>query len=201
MKRKSLLIALGITIVVMQYGCGPKKPQTVGFLSDYSRLQVESDTTLRYFDRDTLRAYSQFLVDPVVIHFHDKAKAPDVNMKELKDYMYWEIWNELNGIYIIAKEPGPGVVRIRVALTDLKKSNPLLNFIPPTNLTGLGLGGASMEAELVDSVTGRQIAAVVQSQQGQKLSLDGLSEWGDTKAIMDQWADSFIERIHEVYGR
>ncbi|MHC4558719.1 MAG: DUF3313 domain-containing protein [Planctomycetota bacterium] len=204
MKKTSLIMMIGICVMIVLCGCGPKKPQTAGFLSSYSKLQVVSETTMRYIDEPRLRTYSKFLVDPVVIHLHEEAKTPDADVKELKEhkeYMYWAIWNQLNGIYSIVKEPGPGVVRVRVALTNLKKSSPLLNIIPTTKLAGLGLGAASMEIEIVDSMTGRQLAAAVISQQGERLSLDGLSEWGDAKAIMDQWAKRFGERIDEVYGR
>jgi hypothetical protein len=93
------------------------------------------------------------------------------------------------------------VARFRLAITDLDKSSPVLNAIPQTKLVGTGLGGASMEGELLDSVTGEQIAAVVQSQVGKRLSLEGLSKWGDAKAVIDDWAETFVERLDEARKR
>ena len=46
-----------------------------------------------------------------------------------------------------------------------------------------------------------QLAAVVESQLGSRLSLDGLSTWGDAKAIMDGWAVRFRERLDQIHGR
>jgi hypothetical protein len=80
------------------------------------------------------------------------------------------------------------VAKIRIAFTNIEQSYPLLNAIPHTMLVGAVLGGALMEAEVADSVTGEQIAAVVQAQKGKKLSLEGLSKWGNAKTVMDDWA-------------
>ena len=38
-------------------------------------------------------------------------------------------------------------------------------------LTGAGLGGASMEAEAVDSQTGKRVAAVMETESGKRLSI------------------------------
>jgi hypothetical protein len=176
----------------------------VGFLSDYSRLEVVSDTTLRHIDQNRARGYSKFIVDPVVVHFHGKSKATEIEQEELdklRQYMYWAIRNRLYGHYVLVNQSGPGIARIRVALTDLKKSNPVLNTLPQTKLMGTGLGGASMEAELIDSVTGRQIAAIVETQKGKKLSMAGMTKWGDAQAVMDRWAQRFRERLDEVHKR
>ena len=202
MKRTSLFMALAIIVLAMQYGCGPKGPQVTGFLSNYSRLEAISDTSLRYINpRNTLGNYSKFIIDPVDVHFHSKAKGTDISSKELaelRQYMYAAIHNAILDHYSIVRRPGPRVARIRIALTDVEKSSPALNVIPHTKLMGAGLGGASMEGEVVDSITGEQIAAVVQSQKGKKLSLAGLSKWGDAKAVMDGWAQSFKERLDEA---
>ncbi|MHC4558718.1 MAG: DUF3313 domain-containing protein [Planctomycetota bacterium] len=203
MKRTSLLMALAIIVMAVQYGCGPKKPATTGFLSDYSHLETVSDTTLRHINlSNTLDNYSKFIIDPVQVHFHNKAKGTDISSKELaelRQYMYAAIHKAVLDHYDVVRRPGPGVARIRIALTDIEKSSPALNVIPTTKLTGVGLGGASMEAEVVDSVTGEQIAAVVESQKGKRLSLKGLSKWGDAKAVMDEWARRFKERLDESH--
>ena len=141
------------------------------------------------------------VIDPVDVHFHSKAQGTDISSKELaelRQYMYAAIHNAILDHYSIVRRPGPRVARIRIALTDVEKSSPALNVIPHTKLMGAGLGGASMEGEVVDSITGEQIAAVVQSQKGKKLSLAGLSKWGDAKAVMDGWAQSFKERLDEA---
>jgi hypothetical protein len=88
-----------------------------------------------------------------------------------------------------------------VALTDIKKSKIAQNILPQTKLIGTGLGGASMEAEVLDSQTKVQLAAIVQSQLGNSLSLDGLSTWGDAKAVMEDWAVQFRERLDQIHGR
>jgi hypothetical protein len=63
---------------------------------------------------------------------------------------------------------------------------------------GTGLGGASMEFEVLDSQTGVQIGAAIESQLGNRLSLKGMSKWGDAKAVMDDWAKRLRARLDEA---
>jgi hypothetical protein len=53
---------------------------------------------------------------------------------------------------------------------------------------------------LVDSQTGEQIGAPVESQKGSRISLEGLKKWGDAKAFMDEWAKRFRKRLDETQG-
>ncbi len=50
------------------------------------------------------------------------------------------------------------------AITEIKKTKVVFNIEPRMKMLGLGLSGASMEAEAVDSVTSERILAVVDSQ-------------------------------------
>jgi hypothetical protein len=210
MKKSSLLIFLAIVIMVIQCGCGARRAQRIGFLSDYSKLKPYSDVSYRNIpSQAVIRRYSKFIIDPVVVHFHTGSKAIEERSKgklkeqdiiDLKNYMHDAIVKAISDKYPIAYRPGPGIARVRIALTDLKKANVLMNIHPGSKLLGSGLGGASLEAEWLDSQTGEQIAALLESQLGDRLSLDGLSEWGDAKAIMDDWAKRFRKRLDEAHG-
>lgn len=198
-------------IMAVMCGCAAQRAQRTGFLSDYSKLKPYSDVSYRNIpSQATIRRYSKFIIDPIVVHFHTGSKAIEERSKgkikeqdivDLKNYMHDAIVDAISDRYKIAYRPGPGVARVRIALTDLKKSNVLMNIHPGSKLLGSGLGGASLEAEWLDSQTGVQIAALVESQLGNRLSLDGLSEWGDAKAIMDGWAQRFRDRLDEAHGR
>ncbi len=200
MKNNVLIIGL-IFMMTIVCGCGPKKVASTGFLSDYSRLEPFSGTSMRYVDRVALGTYSSFIVDPVTsrIYGEARAKISAEDLKDMTNYMHAAVVRELSGGYAVAYRPGPGVARIRVAITDLKKSNPVLNTIPQTKLAGVGLGGASMEAEMIDSQTGRQIGAAVESQLGERLSLAGMTTWGDAKQVMDNWAKRLKTRLDEAH--
>ena len=202
MTRTNLLMGLAIVVMASQCGCGPKRPVTTGFLSDYSRLEAVSDTMLQHVvPANEFRSYRSFIVDPVAVHFHGNAKGTDAKSKEIAElgqYMHSAFQNALLDHYNVVRRPGPGVARIRKALTDLEKSSPALNVIPQTKLAGVGLGGASMEGEVLDSVTGKQLAAVVQVQKGKKLSLSGLTKYGDAKAVMDDWAQRLVQKLDEA---
>jgi len=158
----------------------------------------------RYIAPGRLRDYSKFIIDPVAVHLHRrsaaKKKISEEDLTDLKNYMHTALVKAIEDRYEVVYRPGPGVARVRVALTDIKKAEILLNIHPASKLMGAGLGGASLEAELVDSQTGEQIGALVESQLGDRLSLDGLSTWGDAKAIMDDWAGRFRKRLDEAHG-
>ena len=180
-------------------GC-QSTPKPVGFLSDYSRLTAEG-SNLRYVNEERLADYSKFLVDPVKIHFHEGAKGRDTDsatLRRLKTALHAAIVESLSSPYSVVSQPGPGVARLRVAITDIKKDTAALNILPTTRVTGVGLGGASMEGELVDSQSGDQIAAVIQSQQGDVLSLDGYKKWSSAEAVLKAWAKQFRKRLDDV---
>ena len=211
MDRKNVLIMLAVGLMLIQFGCSAQRAQRTGFLSDYSKLRPHSDVSYRNIpSQETIRCYSKFIIDPVVVHFHagseavvkrTKGKITEQDITDLKNYMHDAIVKTLSDRYSIAYRPGPGIARVRIAITDLKKSNVLMNIHPGSKLLGSGLGGASLEAEWLDSQTGEQVAALLESQLGDRLSLDGLSEWGDAKAIMDDWAQRFRKRLDEAHGR
>ncbi|MHC4573397.1 MAG: DUF3313 domain-containing protein [Planctomycetota bacterium] len=211
MKKTSVLMMLAIGMMALQCGCGPKAPQTVGFLSDYSRLEADSSSSLRYVNERALAKYSSFIVDRVDVHFHSGAKAIEArtegkltqqDIRDLTNYFHSAIVKTLTeGGYKVVYRPGPGVARIRAAITDIEKTNVALAAIPQTHLVGAGIGGASMEVEMVDSVTGEQIGAVVESRAGSRIPFTGLSDWGGAKAAMDEWAKRVRQRLDKAHGR
>ena len=175
-------------------------PKSVGFLSDYSRLTAEG-SNLRYVDEGRLANYSSFVVDPVSVHFHEGAKGRDTDsatLRKFKTALRTAIVESLSSPYRVVSQPGPGVARIRVAITDVRKDTPALNVLPQTRLMGAGFGGAAMEGEVVDSQSGDQIAAVIQTQKGNALSLAGYSEWSSAETVLKDWAKKFRERLDKA---
>ncbi|MHC4187833.1 MAG: DUF3313 domain-containing protein [Planctomycetota bacterium] len=204
MKKTKALMILAIGLLVLQCGCGGKELAKTGFLSDYSRLSAESDHIMRYMNETALDKYQSFIVDKVSLHMHSKSKVRkelnkgDVSNQEVKDltnYMHSAVVKAVQGAgKKIVYNPGPGVVRIRVALTDIEKSS-LVSAVPQASLVGAGIGGASMEAEMVDSQTGEQIGATIQSRDGSRLPFSNLGEWTTVKKVIDKWSEELQERL------
>ena len=205
MNRTYLLIVLVVVLTPVLSGCSARLGERTGFLSDYSKLEPRSDVSYRYIAPGRLGNYSKFIIEPVTVHLHrrskTKKKISEEDLTDLKNYMHAALVKAIDDGYEVVYRPGPGVARVRIALTDIKKTEVLLNIHPTSKLIGAGLGGASLEAELVDSQSGEQIAALVESQLGDRLSLDGLSTWGDAKSIMDDWASRTRKRLDEAHGK
>jgi hypothetical protein len=199
MKGTRVLMVVAVGLILIQSGCGSKSAARVGFLSDYSRLRTESSTSLGYINQQALARYSSFVVDRVDAHFHSGSKSQGkLTMQQINDltsYMHANIVVAVkNSGNKVVYQPAPGAARIRVALTDIEKTN-AVNILPQASLIGAGLGGVSMEAEIIDSMTGEQIGAVVESQKGSRIPFSNLGEWTTAKKIMDDWGKRLQQRL------
>ncbi len=93
------------------------------------------------------------------------------------------------------------MLRIRIAITDIKKTTAVANIHPAMKMSGIGLGGASMEAEAVDSVSGERVGAIVDSQSGGRLGITaGLKKYGHAQQVMDGWVERFVKRLDKAHG-
>ena len=213
MEKSNAMTTIIVTAVVGIFvfcGCAAKTPEVTGFLSDYSKLSAQSDTSFRYAaPGNKLGNYSKFIIDPVETRFYTgskaeaktaKGKLSEEDIAKIKNYMRNALVKTIGDRYEVVQKPGPGVARMRVAITDLKKSGIAQNILPITKVAGTGLGGASLEAELIDSETHKQLGAIVESQVGKRLSLDGYSTWGDAKGIMNSWAKRFRDHLDKAHG-
>lgn len=201
MKRNRWTALVLIAAVEILTGCDSGGQVKTGFLSDYSKLQRETDTSLRYVENGALARYSGFIVDPVQVRFYPGAKSADKltteQITDLTGYMHAKIVEAIQGAgKKVAYQPAAGIARIRIALTDIEKTSPI-NILPQASLMNAGIGGATMEAELVDSMTGKQIGAVMESGKGSRVPFANLGDWTAAKGVMDGWAARFQKRLEE----
>ncbi len=176
-----------------------------GFLSDYSRLEKIDDNMLRFVD-DSAGDISSFIIDPVVITFRqppDEQVFTDEELSEITEYYDEAVIEALSKDegYPLVELPGPGVMRIRIGITNVEETIGVLNISIYTKITGLGLGGASFDGEIVDSVTGKQLAAVVRWGTGSRILKAGITHMGDAKIAIDRWAKDLRAQIDEVNAR
>lgn len=199
----TLIVVAGCIMVIC--GCGGSSEQNrTGFLSDYSKLRASSNESFRYVDQLALDSYPSFIVDDVKVHFVEGASAigeksqgqvTKKELEELTDYFHSAIVKVIiESGHKVVNRSGPDVARLRVALTDVKETD-MLNVIPIASATGVGVGSAAMEAELVDSKTGRQIAALVEMRRGSRIPFTNLGNWSTAKSVMDHWANRLKERL------
>jgi len=203
---KTGMIIVAVSIALLQFGCEKEVVKT-GFLSDYGNLETKTASSLQYADDVALNRYSRFVVDPVNTRFREDAQATrsqsegklsQSQIDDMTEYMHDTIVAAVRRSgNIVVNKSGPGVARIRSAFTDIDKSY-LMSFFPISKMTGTGVGGASLEAEVVDSLTGEQIGAIVESQQGSNTPFDGLGDWDAAKQVMDDWGRRLEMRLSQT---
>ena len=220
MKRTACWMGLLLTAVLLA-GCaasGMTDVKKTGFLNDYSLLAPGGDdrAALLYIKKDTdFRQYNKLMFERVVVLLADNAEYREIDpalLKELTDYYQNALFAAVKDGYEVVDQPGPGVMRVRVAITEVKPSKPVANTlssIVPVGIVvsgatkavsgdNLGTGEAATEMEILDSVSGARLAAAVDKRQGGKMVFRGA--WTDTKDAFDYWAKRFRQRLDEVRG-
>jgi hypothetical protein len=197
-----------------EHATGYNKAEPSGFLKDYSKLHAaanEIDSTLVYVmpDKAKFKSYTKIWLEPVQVWRGEKSDTKDLT-KEDATYLSQFLWSRLNEElrkdYIMVQEPGPGVMRLRVGITEAGKNIPVLdNLTAPVSMVlsdgkkTLGgiqpfVGKATIEAEVTDSQTGELLAAAVDRRGGGKYAWKSLDRWGDVEAAYSYWAKKFAWR-------
>ena len=199
--KKIIISVLCLIVFIILYGCeSPDQTaqkygqplSSTGFLSDYSKLQPISQTSYRYVNPNkSIGKYGRFIIDNVEVIFDPMTKAKVGNwddIEKLRAYMKRTVIDTLEPRYTaVERYSGPGVARVRIALTDIEYSAPFK------------LAKVSMEVEVIDSQTEEQIVALVESQK-KGVPFYGYDQWSGAKSIMDDWAKRFYNRLEESRG-
>lgn len=177
--------------------CATTPPAQSGFLADYAALKPDKygRPGLLWAEKQGFdwKKYRKVMLDPVVVYYHpqagSKAIQPD-ELAKLAAFFREAVVNELQGAYPVVAAPGPDVLRIRAAITDVVPASPALNVVTTAvAFVPLDLGGAAIEAEFLDSTTGDRLAAMIDRKRGSSLDLKGgFTELGHAKAAFKEWA-------------
>lgn len=161
-------------------------------------LVKESDPT-------TLTRYRKVIIEDVRVSqprgSADVKRASRAEAEELAERFEEILRDELRPHYQITNRRGRDTLAVRATLTDLQPSNPsvfVFNYLPyaAAVTTGVslatgktpGAGSTSVEAEVVDSYSRRQVYAIVDQFKGSKLQPAGIEKWGQTESAMRVWS-------------
>lgn len=191
-----------------------------GFLADYSQLREGEgkEAQLIYINEAAdFSGYTKILMDPIEIHAVPDSKLSNLETEKqqaLLDYFDATIREQLGGRYVFVDAPGPGVMRLRVAVTEAKGAKVVMNTLSAIvpigvaastlKLAATGTHGAvastQAEMELSDSQTDTRLVAAVDARAGRKITLrfDKWSKYAQVRDAFDYWAERMSLRLAEL---
>jgi hypothetical protein len=215
----STVVAL---LILVFLGCtsyqGGMQAQHSGFLADYPEFSEGKDGVDRVWIKPGVdwKPYNKIMLDQVVFYFSEGSEYKGLTSEEvaeLSEAYHKAFFDALQpGGYVFVSEPGPGVLRVRSAVTGLEKSSPVANTfstVVPVGMavnilakgaTGenISVGNCTAEGEFLDAVSGERLAAFVDFRPGGKL--EGFSGIGPAKAAFEFWAKRLRARLDEMRG-
>jgi hypothetical protein len=204
MFEKQIALALSLSIAFVAAGCSSTPAPAPTFLSTYANLQFAGHGESREsrYISPALKRYSAFMIEPLIIEpprQHEKPTLPSEQQAQVVDYFNQSLAKALQTSgYTVTNQPGPDVARVRVAITSVEARTWRLSGgrgCPPVELTLTAL--ASTEGEVVDSITGKQLAAAIRSAGGE-INLKRSSTIQEVKAYIDQWNATAVKRLNEL---
>ena len=179
---KNLQTMIVLLAVILLAGCaasGMKDVEQSGFLNDYSQLKpgADDEAALVYVKTGAdFKPYSKIMFERIVVSLSPSSESRELDptiLKELTDYYQNALQEAVKDGYEVVDQPGPDVLWVRVAITDVEPSNPTANtmssIIPvglavsaaakATTDANLGTGEAATEMEVLDSMTKERLAA------------------------------------------
>jgi hypothetical protein len=213
-------------------GDAQKGPKYSGFLQDYSQLKPEAEgsSAEKWVNpKADMKKYKKFIIERITVMLKDDAQYKGIDpdsMKAMTDYLHDAIVKELGTDYPVVTDPGPDVMRLRIAVTDLVPTKTAVTVIvlltPYATVGDLASGAASkggagsapylghagIEAEGIDSETLKPVFMYVEQRFGKKYDpenpgsyFEAYKEWGYVKQAFDYWAKKFRTRLDEINGR
>jgi len=195
-----------------------------GFLSDYSKLQPDpknANLLVYWKDPGVLKNSHQFILSPVTVYLLPQAEQRGIDPEQLAKLArnFTEaIRDELakSGRYEIVTKPGPGVMVLRIAITNLEPTGGKKNAAVKGAATAasvavapgasilvprFSVGKVAIEGEVVDSASGEVEAAFMTSKSGRRFfsGLKAYQSWGDINAAFRSWAKNFREELDEAH--
>jgi hypothetical protein len=192
-------------------------PAPSGFLgNDYSLLTAPTEGSdqkamLRYVNPNVnWGSYNKVMIAPVTFWAADDSKVSAADQQALCNYAYNEFVKVLGKNFILASQPGPGVMKISVALTDATSAVPVLRSISVVvpqarvlsaiKMAATGtysfVGSAQGALKANDSVSGQLLAAAVDKRVGgTSIKNVDVFQWGDAQNAIDYWANLSDQRL------
>jgi hypothetical protein len=222
MKNLFRLLSVAVMYLCLTIGCAGQKlavENYSGFLLDYSKLEPgpEGGVAKRYIKPGVdFKQYNKIMLDQVRFYFKPDAADQGIEadvMKELANTFDKAVIDALGSAYPIVAKPGPDVMRIRVAITNMELSfraaNAIASAVPEglVNSTintggtgkGTGVGEIRMEFEFLDSSTNQMIAGGVDRRSGGKT--DSMRKFGTADEAFKFWAQRLRTWLDEVHSK
>ena len=217
-----LTVAMGFALVTSVISCASTSGSKATFLGEYAKdLQPgpKGGVKERWLKPGIDPAkYNKVILEHVVFFFADDSEYKGIDSSELNqlaEQFHLAIVNALKGSYPIVTEPGLDVVRIRIAITDLKQSNPALGVVSTVTMVspaGLGLnlvrkgatgswsGSGATRAEFLafDSMTNQVIVAARDERSAG--FTDRYTKWGSAEEAFKFWAGRIKTIMDEAHG-
>lgn len=191
----------------------------IGFLSDYTKLRAmpggggvlcwrETGVNWAQYDKVMFERIQVYLKPgPLQMHPVDPS-----DLKMLLDYFHNDLVKRVQPQMQVVTAPGPGVLRVRIALTDLVPTNQMASLagtaVPYGFVAEIGSGAATgrpagstpylgqtgMEAQFRDGATGRVVAECADTEIGLKYAADiNAGATGAAEAWVSGYLDSFTQ--------
>lgn len=170
----------GLLAVVIGISAAVAAPQqSSGFLDSYPPMHPDPQrpgASIYTAPGVSLKGYSKVYLDPVLVFYSRDSKYQGIDPNELSavtEHLRAALKKSLEPKYPIVDAPGPDVIRLRVAITNLmaeKKKRGILGYTPVGFVVGgvknmatagpnIKLVSGTLEAELLDP-SGKQLAVI-----------------------------------------
>jgi len=186
----------------------------VGFLSDYGRLRAAPGGGGMLCWRDASvdwRVYDKVLIERIQVYLAPGTAQKPIDPSDLKtllDYFHSALVKDLRPSVQIVNTTGPGVLRVRIALTSLVPTNTLDSLagtaVPYGFVAEIGSGAATgrpagstpylgqtgMESQFRDGASGKVVAECADTEIGRKYAAD-LNQSVPNAA--ETWVNGYLE--------
>jgi uncharacterized protein DUF3313 len=220
---KRPIVALAI-LVLLGGACASKRvrqpPDMSGFLDDYSLLREGGPDQVRLVYRNPdaqWSAYDKILFEPVTLWRSGKKSldpVPEEDLLRLVSDFETALRTRLGSRFGLVETAGPGVMRIRLGITEARVADPILDVLAARGNAGPRGDGtvplhpelrrfierADIEGEIRDAQSGELLAQGVDRRRTDGTALP-LNTWADVDRILDLWADRLLRRLEERTGR
>jgi hypothetical protein len=208
---------MAMLMVMLANGCVRTSPSPrhdwSGFLDDYSRLRIGEvgDLPLVYRNASAhWTSYDKVLIEPITLWRSGRdslAPIPEQDLLRLVVHFERAVRSRLGAGFRLVTEPAPGTLRLRLAITEARASDPVVDVLTATPEDEEAIGGtgpigtelaafidaAAIEGEIRDAVTGELLAQGIDRRRAG--APPRLPTWEALDRSLAFWADRTCARL------